>query len=397
MPLLRSLALGCILLALAACQAGAATPRPSSTPIALGNLNATQAPTVEPSLTPAHTPTSTPDYSEATLSLLLFCAQDGPLAGANAARAAAVEAAVATLNAAGGIFGAQVALAVAEASDPEAATAALAQHADAPLAIICDAATEGALAETLAAHDLPAIAPGAFAEPGGALYGLEPAPAAALGHFAADLAANWPARQPAGVSTEIRLALFTWPAELGGALPEELLEDLGVDVVVQAELTPSLDLNVYDLVYQARERGANVFYVNADSYGLAYMLNALSNLGLRQRVLVAAPGTAYDADFYTYLGDAAFAEGLYLVSAQLAGTGDWEQAHMQAGVDLAARAFALMLGEGGPAGLTRAAAATALGELGYPRRQRTPQELAVWQVGAAPGELVLVSELGLVP
>ncbi|MCW5874230.1 MAG: ABC transporter substrate-binding protein [Anaerolineales bacterium] len=397
MPVLRHLLVPLALaaVALAACQPAQplpvpVTPQPTHTPFAFSSLYGQQIATYTPTPQPTATATPPPVFSGETFTLHLFCALSGPLSELAAARAAGFEAAVAAYNAGGGLGGVELLVQVVDTGGGQAAADALA-NSPAPLAVLCDAASEAALAERLRQQRIPAIGLGTSDPLGTRLHVLEPAPDDALAHWLQDLTANWRQRQPLSASSQLRLAVLSWPAELGGRALTPQLENyassLDVELVYQAELAPQLDLNVYDALYALRDEYANVIFVNADSYGLAYVLNALSNLGVRSRVLVAAPSAAYEPVLYSYLADPAFAEGLYLVSAWDYTPQNWEQRHMDAALDVAVRALDAALAQtGSVAALSATALAQALAGVD------APDGLSIWQVGAAPGELIQVSQ-----
>jgi hypothetical protein len=137
---------------------------------------------------------------------------------------------------------------------------------------------------------------------------------------------------------------------------------------------------------------------------------------------------AYDQDFYSYLADPLFAEGLYLTSPWawwsednggvehargLLGSEswvDWSYLPLAGSLDLARRAFEnILLESEDTAAITPQAVADALENLdGYPvldglfvvdhtGGQRTLEELRTWQVGAAPGELILLGDYAPLP
>ncbi|UYN90108.1 MAG: ABC transporter substrate-binding protein [Anaerolineales bacterium] len=408
----------CLAAALAACQplpaVSLATPvrLPTNTPFAFSSLYGQLAPTYTPTPQAELEPTATqpPALSGESIPIHLFCTQSSPLGELAAARAAAFEAAVAAHNAAGGIQGAQMALQVTDigaAEDPaELAGDALAASG-APLAVLCDAASEAALAELLTQRRTPAIALGALAERRGGLYGIEPPPSQALAYLLRTLKTNWGTVKPTGASSTLRLAVLNWPEAYAGiAVSDELAayaEEQRIELVYQAEYEPRHDLNVYDSLFALRDEHANLIFVNADSYGLAQVLNALSHLGVRSRVVVATPAAAYEPVLYTYLADPAFAEGLYIVSAWDYTPQNWEQLHMHAALALAEDALARALDAGGgPQALTPAAVAQALqaapfGPLDFAGGARWPAQLALWQVGAAPGQLTRVAEPAALP
>ncbi len=405
----------CLAAALAACQPLTTVPitpperLPTNTPFAFSSLYGQLAPTYTPTAPPEPTATQQPPaLTGESIPLHLFCTQSGPLGELAAARAAAFEAAVQAHNAAGGIQGAQMTLQITDigaAEDPAALAERALDAMPAPLVVLCDAASEAALAELLAQRRTPAIALGAMAERRGTLYAIEPSPSHALAYLLRTLQAGWGGFKPTGASA-LRLAVLSWPeAYAGRAVTEELAafaEERNIELVLQAEYEPRLDLNVYDSLFAMRDEHANLVFVNADSFGLAQVLNALSHLGLRSRVVVAAPAAAYEPVLYTYLVDPTYAEGLYLVSAWDYTPQNWEQLHMAAALGLAEDAMARALEAGGPQALTPAALAQALqaapfGPLDFAGGARWPAQLALWQVGAAPGQLTRVSQPAALP
>lgn len=397
MPALRHflIPLALAALALAACQPAQALPtsaqQPTPTLFAFSSLyGQQQIATYTPTPQPTATPTTPPAFSGETISLSLFCALSGPLPELASARAAAFEAAAAAYNAAGGLDGAQLTVQVIDTGSEEPPPLDALAASPAALAVLCDAASEAAVAEPLRQLRIPAIGPGVFDPPGGRLHALQPAPDAALAYWLQDLSANWRQRQPIRAGDQLRLAVLGWPSELNGTAVTEGLErqaaTLNVELVYQAELAPQLTLNVYDALYALRDQHANIIYVNADSYGLAYVLNALTHLGVRSRVVVAAPAAAYEPALYSYLADPSFAEGLYLVSSLDYATQAWEQRYMHAAFDAATQALGAGVSQGGSvAALTTAALAQGLASL------QEPTSLSLWQVGPAPGQLTLVS------
>jgi len=348
---------------------------------------------------------------------------------------------VAAINADGGIFGSELDLHFADTlgsfdGAQRAAARLLRQFEDAPLALICDPATEGALQEMLNQDEIPALSPGIFAEEGGFLFGLDTSPADHLAFWARDLSDNWDQRQPEGAGSEIRLAVLTWPEDLSGqpATPELVTyaESLGVEVVLQSDLPAEEGANIFDFVYAARDANANAIYTNARSFGLAALLNAVHDLGLADRFVVAAPAITYNTDLYDYLFDPAYAQGLYLTSAwawwseeensgiQFAGDllarsalegewTDWGYLQMAGAVDLGRRALQDAILADGYDHLSPVTVAAALEDLGayqvlndlyradYSHGARTLASLRVWQVGDMPGDLVLLTNFSPIP
>ncbi|MCW5839182.1 MAG: ABC transporter substrate-binding protein [Anaerolineales bacterium] len=412
---LRLLAL--LALGLFACQPSAALslPAPVSTPTPYifsslyGQTLATYTPTAAAAQPATPAATISTAFAGQTLHLHLFCARSGPLSASSAWRAGALEAALQQYNAAGGLQGAQLQfdlIDTGDATQPEPSAAAAAQQAatdqPAPLALLCDAASEELLIQWLTQRNLPALGPGVAAQARGVLYGLEPPPAQALAHWLRFMQAPRRAEDSRSLSSPLRLAIVSWPASLAGEVLtpqlEQFAEELDVPIVQTVELSPRADLNVYDWIYTARDLNVNLLYVNADSYGLAAVLNALGHLGLQGRFAVAAPSLAYEPALYEYLADPAFAEGLYLVSAlPLKPVGEG-QAPAELGLvqaSFAQASLATLTGAlehalaaaGSPAAITPAQVAAGLQAAGYPDGQRSPAQLALWQVGATPGDL----------
>lgn len=435
--LLRKLLIPILAVAILLSACAPVSLRPPGTPFILGGrlVTATPSNTPEPTFTPSPTPLDVPDLSGQSVPLILLCDKSGPLAATDAARIAAVEAMAASINASGGLFGAQLDLQVGDTrgtvDGAETAEARLRREVeDVSLIIICDELTQGAVSETLNEDGIPALAPGAFAAEDGQLFGFDASPSQHLAYFIEDLAANWAQRRPAGAGAEIRLAILSWPAEMVGqaATPELLAyaESLGIEIVLQAELAPETNANSFDFIYDARDKNVNVIYINARSFGLAETLNAVSNLGLRERFVLGAPAIAYDTDFYSYLADPAFAEGIYLTSAwawwaeenpgverarALLGDDwtDWSFLPLAGSVDLARRVFEDILIDGSVTDITPQSVSGALENLaGYPvldavyvidyaSGQRTLQQLRTWQAGPAAGELILLNDYAPIP
>lgn len=377
--------------------------------------------------TASPTPENIPDLSGETISVPALCDQSSILASGNAGRVMALEDAADTINANGGIFGAEVDLQVIDTKgSPDEARQALARTirelGEGPLILICDPHTEAALRETLNEQEIPVLGPGDFAERSGFVFGVDATPQQHLGFFIEDLLANWNERKPAGAGNEIRLALISWPPEFSGPLTSEEfltdLADLGIQIVYQAELPAELNANVFDLIYSLRDANANVIYTNTRGFGLAALLNALQQLGLRQRYVVGAPAPAYDTQFFEYLVDPVNAEGLHLTSAWAwwseaenpgiplagelgAGEGmnDWGYIQMAGAAALAQQALEGAILDVGHAALSPEAVTGALTTLedypvmsgvfivDYSGGNRSLDELRTWVVGAAPGTI----------
>ena len=379
-------------------------------------------PTPKPSPTTSPTPQNAPDLSAETMVLPYLCDRSGPFSAAHASRLQALEDLVEAINEGGGIFGAALDLRLADtAGTADGARRGLArlirEHGEGPLVLICDAAAEGGIGEMLNEDEIPALGPGVFAEPAGYLFGLDAIPQQHLSSFLQDLLDHWSQWRPDGAPDEIKLAIIAWPQDLAGDLAgAEVLQDMEaaqIEIVMQADLPAVPDVNIFDLIYQARDLNANVIYTKARGFGLAALLNALQDLGLRQRFVVAAPALALDAQTYEYLQDPSYAEGLLLTSAwawwsevEVAGNQDlldlhpqaedqdWGYLQMAGAISLARRAFEeAILSEGfenlSPetvfAALEDMKDFPALGGLfvvDYSSGQRSLGELRTWRVGA---------------
>ncbi len=389
-----------------------------------------ETPTLAPTqiATPSPTPENIPDLSSETIVLPAFCDQSSLLASSNTARIQAMEDVTNAINAQGGIFGAQLDLRVVDTGvNPEEAERALArtvrQFGEGPLVLVCDPQTEAAISRMLNEDEIPALGPGDFAERNGFVFGLDATPQEHLGFFLDDLYAHWGERKPQGAGDEIRLALLSWPAEFSGPLiSEELqadLEDLGIQVVFQAELAADPDANIFDLIYQIRDANANVIFTNLRGFGLAGLLNALNALGLRERFVVGTPGAGYDLQLFEYLADPSYADALYLTSPWswwteenvgiqfLAGLGsgadlhDWGYIRMAGAISLAQHALEDAILENGIQSLSPEAVSRALEALedypmmsglfivDYSGGSRSLENLRIWVAGDEPGKLIL--------
>ncbi|MEX2160916.1 MAG: ABC transporter substrate-binding protein [Anaerolineales bacterium] len=420
----------CVALILASLLAACASP-PGLTQASPAATSSTAAATSgetdpPPSATPSVAPENLPDLSGQTIVLFHLCDQSGLLGTANAGHIQAVEDMVAAINSGGGIYGAQLDLRFADTEgNADAAQRALArlirQWGEPPLALICDPITEGALAQQLNEDEIPALGPGTFAEADGYIFGLDASAEAHLAFFLENLGANWTQRKPEGAGDAIRVALINWPPDLAGRLTGEDsptdADELGLQIVMEEDFPAEPDANVFDLIYQARDENANVIYTNARGFGLAALLNALYDLGLRERFVVAAPALALDAQVYEYLANPSYAAGLYVTSAWAwwgednpgiqelidirgdSAAGDWGYIEMAGAVSVARRALEVAILAEGYESLSPEAVTAALRELDeylafgglfvvdYTTGPTSAGSLRVWQVGEGTWEL----------
>jgi len=361
--------------------------------------------------------------------LVHLCDRTGPFSAAHASRIRAADDLVAAINATGGIFGASIDLQLADTTGgAEGAQRALARiirrYGEGPLVLICDPAAEAAVAQSLNEDELPALTPGLSADLSGFSFGLDATPEGHFAFFLEQLRSNWTQWRPPGASNEIRVAIIAWPQELAGELlgedAAEELEEAQLEIVMQAEIPAELNANYFDPIYQARDLNVNVIYTNARGFGLAALLNALQDLGLRERFVVAAPGLAFDAQTAEYMHDPSYADGLMLTSAwawwseaevpgiqELATLQsgieyqDWGYVQMAGAVSVARRALeGAILAEGyenlGPESVAAALsdmedfpALDGLFVVDYSRDQRSLNELRFWRVEGGMLELLL--------
>lgn len=415
----RRLVAGVLIIALlAACAPEAASPATVAA-LAPGEDTATPAPaeaTISP--TPSPAPVNAPVLRGETIVLVHLCDASGPNAAAYASRILAAEQVLDALNEEGGIFGADLDLRLADTEGTaEGAQRALArmvrQYGEGPLLLICDPVAEAAIGEQLNEDEIPALSPGVFAEEDGFLFGLDVPALVHFEFFLNELASEWAALRPEDAGSEIRLAVFAWPGDISGQLisdaARDKAEELGVQIVQESELPPDLDANVFDLIYQARDANANVIYTNARGHGLAALLNALNDLGLRDRFLVATPALALDAQTYEYLADPSYAQGLVLTSAwgwydelgslgddlaaQAGDFADWGYLQTAAAIDVTRHALETAILAGGFDALSPETVSDALTSLeGYPaltrvftvdfsNGNRSLQDLRLWRIG----------------
>jgi ABC-type branched-subunit amino acid transport system substrate-binding protein len=401
------------------------------------SVAATEPATAIPSITPSPTIANAPDLRGEQIPLIHLCDRTGPFSGTHANRITAVEDAIAAINASGGIFGAELDLYFADTSNsPQAATAAYAralrQAGEGPIMLVCDPAAELTIAELASQDEIPVLSPGVFVEDDGFLFGVDATPEEHFTFFLQDLIANWNERKPEGAGTEIRVALLTWPADIAGEPATEqalaYAAELGVEIVLQSEIEIDPEFNIFDVVYELRDENANVVFTTARGESLAGFLNALSDLGLRDRFVLGGPAAIYSAELYDTLAVPAYSENVYLTSPyawwsetdnpsiQLASdliSGntevDWGYLQMVAAVDLARHALQVAIIEDSFADLSSETVADALESLedfqpmaglfsvNYGDGNRSVRLLRTLVVGAEAGALSPVSDYAEVP
>ncbi|MBM3144437.1 MAG: hypothetical protein FJ010_05570, partial [Chloroflexi bacterium] len=267
-------------------------------------------------------PTPPPDLTGETITLYHFGDLSGPYAAITAPLVHGAEDAIAAVNEAGGIYGAQLAIEFADTggSIDEAVAAYDRFTGDGnPLVMITYGSGEvEALASRFAEDKIVNITAGLSAKgfyvDSGYTFGLGPIYPDQFGLVMGFLAENWATYKPAGAGDEIKLAYLSWPTAFGqGALTTEtraFLEEKGIELVHEEtyDLSPTADTTT--AILNAQAAGANVIWTNTLAFGPAALLNGLNSLGLRDQFVVAADNWAMDLSLYAFLADPAYGVGL---------------------------------------------------------------------------------------
>ena len=299
---------------------GACAPKP--TPVPTKAPTATPVPTKAPTATPVPTK-GPPDLAGETITIYHFGDLSGPYAAITAPLIHGAEDAVAAVNAAGGLYGATLAVKFADTGGSiDEAVAAYDRFTGEdknPLVMITYGSGEvEALAQRFAEDKIVNITAGlsgrGFYIDSGYTFGLGPIYPDQLGFVMAFLKENWDTYKPAGGGDEIELAYLSWPTAFGqGALKDEsraYLEELGIEIVAEEvyDLSPAADTTT--AILNAQAAGANVIWTNTLAFGPAAILNDLNALGLRDQFVVAADNWAMDLATYAFLAEPAYGVGL---------------------------------------------------------------------------------------
>jgi branched-chain amino acid transport system substrate-binding protein len=293
----------------------------------------TEVPTEEPADTPVPTeaPTDTPepvtgppDLTGETITIYHFGDLSGPYAAITAPLIRGAEDAVAAINAAGGLYGATLAIQFADtAGSIDEAVAAYDRFTSGdkkPLVMITYGSGEAeALAGRFAEDKIVNITAGLsskafYGEGSGYTFGLGPIYPDQLGYTMEFLVNNWETYKPEGAGDEVKLAYLSWPTAFGqGALTDEsraYLETLGGEIVAEVTYDVSPTADTTTAILNAQAAGANVIWTNTLAFGPAALLNDLNALGLRQQFVVAGCNWAMDLATYAFLADPAYGVGL---------------------------------------------------------------------------------------
>jgi branched-chain amino acid transport system substrate-binding protein len=298
---------------------GACAPKPTPPP----PPTATPVPTKPPAPTPTEKPAGPPDLSGETITLYHFGDLSGPYAAITAPLIHGAEDAVAAINAAGGIYGAQLEIKFADTGGKvdEAVAAYDRFTSENPniLAMITYGSGEvEALASRFAEDKIVNLTAGLSAKgfyiDSGYTFGLGPIYTDQFGGTMKFLQDNWDTYKPEGAGDEIKIAYISWPTAFGqGALSDEsraYLDSLGIEIVTEEiiDLSPAADTTT--AILNAQAAGANVIWTNTLAFGVSNILNDLQALGLRDQFVVTSDNWGMDLATYAFLADPAFGVGL---------------------------------------------------------------------------------------
>jgi branched-chain amino acid transport system substrate-binding protein len=297
---------------------GACAPKPTPPP-----PTATPVPTKPPAPTPTEKPSGPPDLSGETITLYHFGDLSGPYAAITAPLIHGAEDAVAAINAAGGIYGAQLEIKFADTGGKvdEAVAAYDRFTSEDPniLAMITYGSGEvEALASRFAEDKIVNLTAGLSAKgfyiDSGYTFGLGPIYTDQFGGTMKFLQDNWDTYKPEGAGDEVKIAYISWPTAFGqGALSDEsraYLGSLGIEIVTEEiiDLSPAADTTT--AILNAQAAGANVIWTNTLAFGVSNILNDLHELGLRDQFVVTSDNWGMDLATYAFLADPAFGVGL---------------------------------------------------------------------------------------
>lgn len=276
---------------------------------------------VPPTATPE--PAGPPDLTGETITLYHFGDLSGPYAAITAPLIHGAEDAVAAINAAGGIYGATLAIKFADTAsavgEAVAAYDRFTGEGENPLIMITyGSGPVEALAQRFVEDKVVNLTAGlsarGFYVDSGYTFGLGPIYPDQLGLIMKFLKENWDTYKPAGAGDDIKLAYLSWPTAFGqGALTPEsraYLDELGIEVVAEDVYDVSPTADTTTAILNAQAAGANVIWTNTLAFGPAAILNDLHELGLRDQFVVAGDNWAMDLATYAFLADPAFGVGL---------------------------------------------------------------------------------------
>jgi len=289
-----------------------------------------------------------PDLTGETITLYHFGDLSGPYASITAPLVRGAEDAIAAINEAGGVYGAQLAVEFADTGGSiDEAVAAYDRFTgadDNPLVMITYGSGEvealaGRFVEDQVVNITAGLSAKGFYVDSGYTFGLGPIYPDQFGLVMNFLSENWAAYKPADTGDEIKLAYLSWPTAFGqGALTPEtraFMEENGIELVHEEtyDVAPTADTTT--AILNAQAAGANVIWTNSLAFGPAALLNDLNSLGLRDQFVVASCNWALDLSLYAFLADPAYGVGLIAPTPYL-----WWTDADNAGIQYAEQIFA---------------------------------------------------------
>ena len=385
------------------------------------------------------------DLTGETITLYHFGDLSGPYAAITAPLVHGAEDAIAAINEAGGIYGAELAIGFADTGgsidEAVAAYDRFTGEDDNPLVMITYGSGEvEALAQRFVEDKVVNITAGLSAKgfyvDSGYTFGLGPIYPDQFGLVMNFLSENWDTYKPAGAGDEIKLGYLSWPTAFGqGALTPEtraFMEDAGIELVHEEtyDLSPTADTTT--AILNAQAAGANVLWTNSLAFGPAALLNDLNSLGLRDQFVVAADNWAMDLALYAFLADPAYgvgliaptpylwwtdadnagiqyAEGLFAANERPAAEHNVGYLLLVAGVDLAVEAITQAIDTVGYENLTGEAVHDALVAMGsyealdgvfrfdYSGGSRSPHEAQIRMIQGGPDAFVVIQDWAETP
>ena len=289
------------------------------------------------------------DLSGKTITVHQQAGTEGPIASIlGLAFQFATTQALAEINAAGGVCGAELAVKFREtAYDVEQEVVAYEEaRAEDPKPFLINTYNSGAtvaLAERFTEDHIASIAAGVntqaiYSPRDGWTVGIVPAYSDQFAGFGEWVVNNWAELKPEGAADDIVIGVIGWQGAYGsGATTDEAIahiESLGATVLPleQQEISPTYDStgNVQALLAQ----GANVIYQQNLSFSSTNVIATVRALGVWDQVVLGGVNWSGNQDVLNFLGEnAGLIEGYYTLIPYIT----WDEKH--SGIDRAIAAF----------------------------------------------------------
>lgn len=316
--------LAALTLVLSACAAPAPSPTATQPP-----PPPTHTPAPPTAVPPTETPSGPPVLTGETIKFYHFGDLSGPYAAITAPLLLGAQDAVASINAAGGVYGATLEIEFRDTGgvvdNAVAAYDAFTGEDSNILFMLTYGSGEAeALASRFAEDKVPNVTAGVSSEAlygaagEGWTFGIAPIYTDQFGTFLDFVTENWSTVKPAGAGDTINVAYISWPTAFGqAALADEsraYAASKGVEIVFEDvyDLSPTADTTA--AILNAQAAGANVIWTNTLAFGPSVLLNDLNSLGVRDQFVVAGPYVATDLASYAFVADPAFMAGMYGVT-----------------------------------------------------------------------------------